>query len=154
MGSSDFFAASACVIQRAAPGHDAQAASLLVEAARAWALASWKAELASTQAPLAQAAAAPKPLPGTQSSLRIATKRRSALTSESKAVLEEWLAQHVRLPYPTEEEKAVLAAEAGIRKEQVTNWFINARGRNTWKDLVKKQGLETFRDERGRWHAV
>jgi hypothetical protein len=46
-------------------------------------------------------------------------KRRGNLPKESKDKLKQWLSQHVDHPYPTEEEKKELAAEAGMTMGQV-----------------------------------
>ena len=47
-------------------------------------------------------------------------KRRGNLPKESKEKLKHWLSHHVEHPYPTEEEKKELAAEAGMTMGQVT----------------------------------
>jgi len=47
-------------------------------------------------------------------------KRRGNLPKESKDKLKQWLALHVEHPYPTEEEKKELAAEAGMTMGQVS----------------------------------
>lgn len=46
-------------------------------------------------------------------------KRRGNLPKESKEKLKLWLSMHVEHPYPTEEEKKDLAAEAGMTMGQV-----------------------------------
>jgi len=46
-------------------------------------------------------------------------KRRGNLPKESKEKLKQWLSMHVEHPYPTEEEKKELAAEAGMTMGQV-----------------------------------
>jgi Homeobox KN domain len=46
-------------------------------------------------------------------------KRRGNLPKESKEKLKQWLSHHVDHPYPTEEEKKELAAEAGMTMGQV-----------------------------------
>jgi hypothetical protein len=46
-------------------------------------------------------------------------KRRGNLPKESKDKLKQWLAMHVEHPYPTEDEKKELAAEAGMTMGQV-----------------------------------
>jgi Homeobox KN domain len=47
-------------------------------------------------------------------------KRRGNLPKESKEKLKQWLNSHVDHPYPTEEEKKELAAEAGMTMGQVS----------------------------------
>ena len=51
-------------------------------------------------------------------------KRRGNLPKEAKDKLKQWLAHHVEHPYPTEEEKKELAAEAGMTMGQVTTFFV------------------------------
>ena len=46
-------------------------------------------------------------------------KRRGNLPKESKEKLKQWLSSHVSHPYPTEDEKKKLAAEAGMTMGQV-----------------------------------
>ena len=46
-------------------------------------------------------------------------KRRGNLPKESKEKLKLWLSLHVDHPYPTEDEKKELAAEAGMTMGQV-----------------------------------
>ncbi|KAI9227902.1 MAG: homeobox KN domain-containing protein, partial [Piptocephalis tieghemiana] len=41
--------------------------------------------------------------------------------------LRAWLLSHVEHPYPTEDEKMMLASETNLTPAQVANWFINAR---------------------------
>jgi hypothetical protein len=48
-------------------------------------------------------------------------KRRGNLPKESKDKLKLWLSLHVDHPYPTEDEKKELAAEAGMTMGQVQN---------------------------------
>jgi len=40
-----------------------------------------------------------------------------------------WLEQHENNPYPTAEEKQLLAQRTGLTVLQVSGWFKNARGR-------------------------
>jgi len=40
-----------------------------------------------------------------------------------------WLFQHLIHPYPTEDEKKIIAAQTNLTLLQVNNWFINARRR-------------------------
>jgi len=54
------------------------------------------------------------------------------------------LHQHLHHPYPSEDEKAELAEEAGIQVGQVSTWFINARVRE-WKPLLAKLARESPR---------
>lgn len=48
---------------------------------------------------------------------------------ENARPLRNWLASHRHHPYPSEEEKMVLAAESGLSATQVSSWFTHARRR-------------------------
>ena len=75
----------------------------------------------------------PKPrLPATEP----VSRQRPILSTEAKRVLRTWFDEHFHHPYPSEQEKRWLSAQAGIRLEQVNNWFINTRVR-AWKPKVK-----------------
>ncbi|ORX92945.1 homeobox domain of homeobox protein Pknox1, partial [Basidiobolus meristosporus CBS 931.73] len=56
-------------------------------------------------------------------------KRRGNLPKHVTAILKSWLANHVKHPYPTEDEKIALAMETKLTMNQISNWFINARRR-------------------------
>ncbi|EAQ91593.1 hypothetical protein CHGG_03528 [Chaetomium globosum CBS 148.51] len=49
----------------------------------------------------------------------------------STRILNEWFVLHSTYPYPTEEEKQILAARTGLTTRQVSFWFVNARRRKT-----------------------
>jgi len=49
--------------------------------------------------------------------------------STSTALLEKWYCAHQDAPYPTAEEKEMLALECGLEVQQVTTWFANRRSR-------------------------
>jgi len=57
-------------------------------------------------------------------------RRRGNLPKATTALLKEWLSQHKKHPYPTEEEKHHLASETNLSLQQISNWFINARRRH------------------------
>ncbi|CAD7704665.1 unnamed protein product [Ostreobium quekettii] len=57
------------------------------------------------------------------------------------ALLRHWMMQHFVHPYPTPEEKEMLARTTGMSPKQVSNWFINARVR-IWQPLVKDLARE------------
>nr|XP_054760065.1 homeobox protein PKNOX1-like isoform X2 [Lytechinus pictus] len=44
-------------------------------------------------------------------------------------VMRSWLFQHIVHPYPSEDEKRMIAAQTNLTMLQVNNWFINARRR-------------------------
>ncbi|XP_019174542.1 PREDICTED: BEL1-like homeodomain protein 11 [Ipomoea nil] len=64
------------------------------------------------------------------------------LPETSVATLRAWLFQHFLHPYPNDSEKLILASQTGLTKNQVSNWFINARVR-LWKPMIE----EMYRDE-------
>jgi hypothetical protein len=59
-------------------------------------------------------------------------------------VLKTWMLspEHVDYPYPTDEEKVALAAQAGITLKQLSVWFTNARKR-LWIPLRQMLGQPT-----------
>ncbi|XP_060966988.1 BEL1-like homeodomain protein 9 [Cannabis sativa] len=65
------------------------------------------------------------------------------LPERSVAVLRAWLFDHFLHPYPTDTDKHMLANQTGLTRNQVSNWFINARVR-VWKPMVEEiHTLET-----------
>ncbi|ORZ17769.1 hypothetical protein BCR42DRAFT_239662 [Absidia repens] len=56
-------------------------------------------------------------------------RRRGNLPKVVTAILRDWLSDHKKHPYPTEEEKGDLARCTGLTLNQISNWFINARRR-------------------------
>lgn len=52
-----------------------------------------------------------------------AKRKRRPLDVEALAILGKWWEEHINEPYPTEEDKAVLAASANLTIVQVNNWF-------------------------------
>ncbi|GAN00804.1 hypothetical protein MAM1_0002c00228 [Mucor ambiguus] len=56
-------------------------------------------------------------------------RRRGNLPKSVTAVLKQWLIDHSRHPYPTEEEKRGLRIKTDLTLNQISNWFINARRR-------------------------
>ncbi|KAI8086218.1 uncharacterized protein BX664DRAFT_335200 [Halteromyces radiatus] len=56
-------------------------------------------------------------------------RRRGNLPKAVTAILRDWLSDHKKHPYPTEEEKDNLARRTGLTLNQISNWFINARRR-------------------------
>ncbi|XWS21020.1 hypothetical protein CRYUN_Cryun30bG0019100 [Craigia yunnanensis] len=47
--------------------------------------------------------------------------------------------------YPTDSEKLMLASQTGLTKNQVSNWFINARVQ-LWKPMIEEMYKEEFAD--------
>ncbi|CAH0473726.1 unnamed protein product [Peronospora belbahrii] len=65
------------------------------------------------------------------------SKRRSSLSKLAKKLMQDWFNHNLHNPYPTEQEKLWLAEKGGITLEQVSNWFINTRGRK-WKPMLTR----------------
>ncbi|KAB5561724.1 hypothetical protein DKX38_006681 [Salix brachista] len=59
------------------------------------------------------------------------------LPERSVAILRAWLFEHFLHPYPTDADKHMLATQTGLSRNQVSNWFINARVR-LWKPMVEE----------------
>ncbi|KAK7257690.1 hypothetical protein RIF29_31843 [Crotalaria pallida] len=59
------------------------------------------------------------------------------LPDRAVAVLKAWLFEHFLHPYPTDTDKHMLANQTGLSRNQVSNWFINARVR-VWKPMVEE----------------
>lgn len=59
------------------------------------------------------------------------------LPEKAVAVLKAWLFEHFLHPYPTDTDKHMLAKQTGLTRNQVSNWFINARVR-LWKPMVEE----------------
>ncbi|KAH0460726.1 hypothetical protein IEQ34_008301 [Dendrobium chrysotoxum] len=59
------------------------------------------------------------------------------LPERAVSVLRAWLFDHFLHPYPTDTDKHMLATQTGLSRNQVSNWFINARVR-LWKPMVEE----------------
>ncbi|XP_065868425.1 BEL1-like homeodomain protein 8 [Euphorbia lathyris] len=59
------------------------------------------------------------------------------LPERSVAILKAWLYEHFLHPYPSDTDKHLLASQTGLSRNQVSNWFINARVR-VWKPMVEE----------------
>ncbi|XP_020593829.1 BEL1-like homeodomain protein 9 [Phalaenopsis equestris] len=59
------------------------------------------------------------------------------LPERAVSVLRAWLFEHFLHPYPTDTDKQMLAKQTGLTRNQVSNWFINARVR-LWKPMVEE----------------
>ncbi|KAK1373886.1 BEL1-like homeodomain protein 9 [Heracleum sosnowskyi] len=65
------------------------------------------------------------------------------MRSDPLTALRAWLFEHFLHPYPTDTDKLMLAKQTGLSRNQVSNWFINARVR-LWKPMVEEiHHLET-----------
>ncbi|CAA6656778.1 unnamed protein product [Spirodela intermedia] len=70
------------------------------------------------------------------------------LPERAVSVLRSWLFEHFLHPYPTDMDKQMLAKQTGLSRNQVSNWFINARVR-LWKPMVEEiHSLEQQHDHR------
>ncbi|XP_057731721.1 BEL1-like homeodomain protein 11 [Arachis stenosperma] len=67
------------------------------------------------------------------------------LPETSVAILRSWLFEHFLHPYPNDSEKLMLASQTGLTKNQVSNWFINARVR-LWKPMIEEMYEQEFGD--------
>ncbi|KAK6912807.1 Homeobox KN domain [Dillenia turbinata] len=63
------------------------------------------------------------------------------LPERSVSVLRAWMFQNFLHPYPKDAEKHLLAIKSGLSRNQVSNWFINARVR-LWKPLIEEMYSE------------
>ncbi|XP_008794022.1 BEL1-like homeodomain protein 11 [Phoenix dactylifera] len=70
------------------------------------------------------------------------------LPENSVAVLRAWLFEHFLHPYPDDSEKLMLASKTGLTRNQISNWFINARVR-LWKPMIEEMYREEFAEESG-----
>lgn len=59
------------------------------------------------------------------------------LPERAVSILRAWLFDHFLHPYPTDTDKHMLATQTGLTRNQVSNWFINARVR-VWKPMVEE----------------
>ncbi|RWR72285.1 BEL1-like homeodomain-containing protein [Cinnamomum micranthum f. kanehirae] len=59
------------------------------------------------------------------------------LPERAVSILRAWLFEHFLHPYPTDTDKHMLATQTGLSRNQVSNWFINARVR-LWKPMVEE----------------
>jgi len=78
----------------------------------------------------------------------LAKKKRKSLSKKATEILTNWFFEHIVDPYPSEEEKILLAAGAGLTITQVNNWFGNKRIRYKRKCLDdEKRGGSPIQDE-------
>ncbi|GFS46458.1 BEL1-like homeodomain 11 [Actinidia rufa] len=83
---------------------------------------------------------------GIMQSQRQAWRPIRGLPETSVAILRSWLFEHFLHPYPNDSEKLMLASQTGLTKNQVSNWFINARVR-LWKPMIEEMYKEEFADD-------
>lgn len=68
------------------------------------------------------------------------------LPERSVNILRAWLFEHFLHPYPSDADKHLLARQTGLSRNQVSNWFINARVR-LWKPMVEEMYQHESKDE-------
>ncbi|KAE8686004.1 BEL1-like homeodomain protein 4 [Hibiscus syriacus] len=68
------------------------------------------------------------------------------LPERSVYILRAWLFEHFLHPYPSDADKLLLARQTGLSKNQVSNWFINARVR-LWKPMVEDMYQQEIKEE-------
>lgn len=67
------------------------------------------------------------------------------LPERSVSILRAWLFEHFLHPYPKDLDKLMLAKQTGLTRNQVSNWFINARVR-LWKPMVEEMYTEETKE--------
>ncbi|KAL8231388.1 hypothetical protein R6Q57_001166 [Mikania cordata] len=68
------------------------------------------------------------------------------LPERSVNILRAWLFEHFLHPYPSDADKHLLARQTGLSRNQVSNWFINARVR-LWKPMVEEMYQQESKEE-------
>ncbi|KAI4325498.1 hypothetical protein MLD38_030889 [Melastoma candidum] len=68
------------------------------------------------------------------------------LPERSVNTLRAWLFEHFLNPYPSDADKLLLARQTGLSRNQVSNWFINARVR-LWKPMVEEMYQQEAKDK-------
>ncbi|KAI0523615.1 hypothetical protein KFK09_006011 [Dendrobium nobile] len=68
------------------------------------------------------------------------------LPDRSVSILRSWLFEHFLHPYPSDADKHLLARKTGLSRNQVSNWFINARVR-LWKPMVEDMYQQEAQEE-------
>ncbi|TMW63461.1 hypothetical protein Poli38472_002402 [Pythium oligandrum] len=77
---------------------------------------------------------------GDEEEKKTSKKSRRELPPHTVAILKGWMLspEHVKHPYPTDEDKQMLLKKTGINMKQLTNWFTNARKR-IWKPMMRRE---------------
>ncbi|CAM1503558.1 Fc.00g011490.m01.CDS01 [Cosmosporella sp. VM-42] len=68
----------------------------------------------------------------------LAARRSNTRSVRKTLALKKWFTCHYDNPYPSEDEKVVLAQQSGLSKMQVVNWFANARRRKRMEDEARR----------------
>ncbi|XP_058074064.1 homeobox protein ATH1-like [Magnolia sinica] len=75
------------------------------------------------------------------------------LPEKSVSVLRAWMFQNFLHPYPKDAEKHLLAMRSGLTRNQVSNWFINARVR-LWKPMIEEMCSEIHKKGRAEEETI
>ena len=67
------------------------------------------------------------------------SRRRKHLRPKATGILNEWFERHLDFPYPSEDEKRLLASQCDITVEQVSNWLSNKRCRSKSIKTVRRR---------------
>uniref|UniRef100_A0A0E0GTC5 Homeobox domain-containing protein n=1 Tax=Oryza nivara TaxID=4536 RepID=A0A0E0GTC5_ORYNI len=70
------------------------------------------------------------------------------LPERSVNILRSWLFEHFLHPYPSDADKHLLARQTGLSRNQVSNWFINARVR-LWKPMIEEMYQQECKELEG-----
>ncbi|XP_054809172.1 BEL1-like homeodomain protein 4 [Prosopis cineraria] len=70
------------------------------------------------------------------------------LPERSVNILRAWLFEHFLHPYPSDADKHLLARQTGLSRNQVSNWFINARVR-LWKPMIEEMYQQELKEVEG-----
>ena len=72
-------------------------------------------------------------------------------SKDTKQIFTSWLMNNVKNPYPTEDRILQWTHETGMNMGQIKNWFMNARRKDRFENIVKpqkpkklKKGLKTY----------
>lgn len=71
--------------------------------------------------------------------------RNCKIPAESSFVLQKWLLENFRDPYPCHSKKVEMARQSRLSLHQVNNWFINARERVV-KRFYKRDALKMMKE--------
>lgn len=80
----------------------------------------------------------------TRATSGIGSRRVNTRSVKKTRVLKNWFACHLEHPYPSEDEKAMLAKQAGLSRTQVVNWFANNRRRHRVSSQAQAEKSNRF----------
>lgn len=94
-------------------------------------------------------------LDSNSSSGNIQSKYKSALSEShnnhklpkfAAKILKLWFNEHIENPYPSKEEKVMLASKTNLTLRQINNWFVNQRGRKGRANKSKKKFINQIKN--------